>query len=114
MQLDVYIGNSVHHVEISPERLEHAEDLFATMDRDMDAGWKMGPEFIESPNRVQRGQIAASKLLVAIENGNASMTQAMAGYIVSRLPEVRSINIDVNGEPLNTEMINDAGRTVSE
>ena len=42
------------------------------------------------------------------------MIEAMAGYIASRLPEVRSINIDVNGEPLNTEMITDSGRTVTE
>lgn len=112
MQLDVYIGNSVHQVDISPEMLEDGHELFAKMDRDMDAGWKMGPEFIENPNRLQRGQIAASKLLVAIDTGNEPMAQAMAAYIASRLPEVRSIKIDVNGEPLNTEMVTDAGRSV--
>ena len=114
MELDIYIGSSVRRVGLSPETLDKAEGLFAKMDRDMDAGWKMGPEFIEKPNRLQRGQIAASKLLVAIETENETMMEAMAGYIASRLPEVRSINIDLNGEPLNTEMITDAGRPVTE
>ena len=114
MQLDVYIGNSVHQVDINPEMIEDGHQLFDKMDRDMDAGWKMGPEFIENPNRLQRGQIAASKLLVAIDTGNEPMAQAMASYILSRLPEVRSINIDVNGEPLNTEMATDDGRSVTD
>ena len=114
MQLDIYIGNSVRQMDVDPELLERGHEFFDKMDRDMDAGWKMGPDFIESPNRLQRGQIAAAKLLVAIETGNESMAQAMAGYIASRLPEVRSINIDVNGEPLNTEMVTDAGRSVTD
>ena len=113
MQLDVYIGNSVRQVEISPQMVEGGHEFFDKMDRDMDAGWKMGPEFVENPNRLQRGQIAASKLLVAIDTGNESMARAMAGYILSRLPEVRSINIDVNGEPLNTEMVTDGGQGVT-
>ena len=114
MQLDVYIGNSVHQVELSPEEVEGGHAFFAKMDGDMDAGWKMGPDYVEHPNRLQRGQIAASKLLIAIETGNDSLAQAMAGYIASRLPEVRSINIDVNGEPLNTEMVSDAGQSVTD
>lgn len=114
MQLDVYIGNSVHQVNISPEMLEDGHELFDKMDRDMDAGWKMGPEFIENPSRLQRGQVAASKLLVAIDTGNEALAQAMASYILSRLPEVRSINIDVNGEPLNTEMVTDGGQSVTD
>ncbi len=114
MQIDVYIGNSLHQMELSPQAVEQGHEPFDKMDRDMDAGWKMGPDYVENPNRLQRGQIAASKLLVAIETGNDSRAQAMASYIASRLPEVRSINIDVNGEPLNTEMVTDAGQSVSD
>ncbi|MDJ0861993.1 MAG: hypothetical protein QNJ87_08160 [Gammaproteobacteria bacterium] len=112
MQLDIYIGNSVRQLDVESGLLEEGEGFFAKMDRDMDAGWKMGPDFVERPDRLQRGQIAASRLLVAIETGNDTMVQAMAGYIASRLPEVRSINIDVNGEPLNTEMVTNAGQSV--
>jgi len=113
MLLDVYVGNRMHQIELMPAVLDDGKTLFDKMDSDMDAGWKMGPQFVESPNRVQRGQIAASRLLVAIETDNEAMVQAMAGYIASRLPEVRSLNIDLNGEPLNTEMITDAGRSVT-
>lgn len=111
--MDVYVGNRMHQIELTPALLEDGKALFAKMDSDMDAGWKMGPQFVESPNRVQRGQIAAARLLVALETDNEAMIHAMAGYIASRLPEVRSLNIDLNGEPLNTEMITDAGRSVT-
>jgi len=113
MLLDVYVGNRMHQIELTPALLEDGKALFDKMDGDMDAGWKMGPQFVESPNRLQRGQIAASRLLVAIETENEAMVHAMAGYIASRLPEVRSLNIDLNGEPLNTEMITDSGSSVT-
>jgi hypothetical protein len=32
------------------------------------------------------------------------MVQAMAGYILSRVPEARRVDIDTTGQPLNTEI----------
>ena len=113
MLLDVYIGNDTHQIEVTKEAVERGKELFEKMDRDMDVGWRMGPEFIENPGRLQRGQIVASKLLVAIETNNEMMTHALAAYICSRLPEVHAINIDLNGEPLNTDMVTTAGQSVS-
>ena len=113
MRLDVYIENRRHPVEVPPEVLESARPLHEKMDRDMDAGWKMGPEFIERPDRVQRAQIAASRLMLALEQGNASLVQAMAGYILSRIPGVREVHVDTAGEPLNTALLGEGGRPVS-
>ncbi len=112
MRLEVHFDNRSQVIEITPEVLETGQPLFARMDHDMDAGWKMGPEFIENPTRVMRGQIAASRLLLAIEQGNEAMTKAMVGYIVSRLPEVHSVYINTAGEPLSTDLRTASGHSL--
>lgn len=105
MTLDVYIDNQLYKIKIPEEVLQDGNDFFDKMDRDMDAGWKIGPEFIEHPDKKARAQIAADKLATAIQNENDTLVSLMAGYIVTRLPGVEAVNIDMNGEPLNTEFI---------
>jgi len=105
MKLRVTIEDKTKDLEISNELLEEAEDFFTKMDRDMDKGWQMGPEFIEAPNQVNRCQIAADKMLIAIDTRNATLLHMMAAYILSRMPDVTSINIDTRGEMLGTEII---------
>lgn len=111
-QLEIYILDRKTTVSLDPARLASGRELFDKMDRDMDAGWRMGPEFVAEPDRVVRGQIAASRLLAALENGNEPMVQAMCGYIASRLPEVATIRIDTSGEPLNTALLSAEGEQV--
>lgn len=105
MKLDVYIGNSLHTIEIPQQVREHGAEFFTRMDRDMDGGWKVGPSFIENPDDTVRAQVAADKLLAAIENENQAMSALMAGYIVAKLPGVEAVNINLDGEPLETEFI---------
>lgn len=105
MVLDVYIDNKIHKITVPKKVIEHGQDFFAKMDKDMDQGWKMGPQYIENPDKTMRAQIAAAKLLVAIENDNETLAHLMAGYIVTSLPGVEAVNIDMQGEPLNTEFI---------
>jgi hypothetical protein len=112
MQLDVYVGDRMYPIEVTQETLDLGMEFFDKIDRDMDGGWRMGPEYIERPDRVQRGQIVASRLLVAIETGNEMMVRALAGYFASRLPEVRSVNINLEGEALNTDLVTDTGQSL--
>jgi len=112
MQLDVYIGDRMYPIEVTQQTLDLGKEFYDKIDQDMDGGWRMGPEYIESPDRIQRGQIVASRLLVAIETGNEMMTRALAGYFASRLPEVRSININLEGEALNTDLVTDTGESL--
>jgi hypothetical protein len=104
MKLDVYIENDLHKVEIPDLVMQEGHDFFDKIDRDMDGGWKMGPDFIENPNAEQRAQIVADKLMTAIETGNETMTQLLAGYIITRMPGTQAVNIDIYGEPLNTRI----------
>jgi len=105
MQLDVIIDGKTHRIEVPQDMLDDGEAFFQKMDRDMDSGWQMGPEFVESPDVAQRCQIAANKLLVSVSAQNKLLTELMAGYILKRLPGIKTVEIDTSGEMLNTEFI---------
>lgn len=105
MKLDAVIDDRTHRIDIPAEMLDEGEEFFAKMDRDMDRGWQMGPEFVEHPDTVQRCQIVANKLLTSHAVENRLMVQLMAAYIVKRLPNVKVVNIDTDGEMLHTEFL---------
>jgi hypothetical protein len=67
----------------------------------MDAGWQMSREWVQSPSLEQRCQIVADKLLTALEKENHKLGMLMAAYILKRLPNVESVELDVQGEIQN-------------
>ncbi|MHB8622887.1 MAG: hypothetical protein ACYC9J_02160 [Sulfuricaulis sp.] len=105
MKLNVMVDQRAYAVDVPPQILIEAEEFFHKIDSDMDHGWQMGPEFIENPDKIQRCQIAANKLLTSLSSANQQMAILMAGYILKRLPGVTGIRIDTGGEMLHTEMI---------
>ena len=105
MKLDVIIDSKTHRIDVPQDMLTEGESFFQKMDRDMENGWQMGPEFIESPDTAQRCQIAANKLLVSVSAQNQLLVQLMAAYILKRLPGIKTVEIDTAGEMLNTEFI---------
>ena len=105
MQLTLYIDDKTQTLEVSKATMKEAEDFFKMMDRDMDRGWQMSREWVDCPNLVQRGQIAADKLLGAIHSENETLMMLMAGYICSRLPDVTGVRINTDGEIMETELI---------
>jgi len=104
MILDVFIDQQPIKIEIPEKMLTEAGDYFDKMDSDMDKGWKIGPTYVENPDQMMRAQIAADKMLTAIDTENKTLTQLMAAYIVTKIPGVKSVDIDINGEPLNTDI----------
>lgn len=107
MILEVYVENSMLKVEVPQEILDQGGEFFAMMDRDMDRGWKMGPEYVENPDATQRAQIAADKMLTAIDTENNRMLAMMAGYIVTKLPGVKAVKIATDGDPRESEFLID-------
>ena len=105
MRLTVIVDDKTSWIEVPQDVLEDGEAFFQKMDHDMDGGWRMGPEFIESPNQTQRCQIAANKLLVSMSTINKTVAELMAGYILKRLRGVTGVRIDTAGEMLNTEFL---------
>lgn len=103
MKLKITIEDRTRELEIPDDVFIDGISFFKKMDRDMDRGWQMGPEFIEQPTQTNRCQIAAEKILQAVDTQNENLLMLMAGYILTRMPDVTGINIDTSGEPLGTE-----------
>ena len=105
MQLTVHIDDVSRSIEVAENLLQEGEEFFAKMDSDMDQGWQMSRTWVDNPNREERCQIAASKMLDAISAENQTLLMLMAGYIMSRYPQVREIRIDTAGDMTETELV---------
>ncbi len=105
MRFKVVIGEQVYAVEVPDELLREAAEFHAKLDRDMDRGWQMSRQFVERPDRLQRCQIVADKLLTGIMNKNEATAMLMAGYIALCMPGTVGVNIDASGEMQNTELL---------
>jgi hypothetical protein len=109
MKLRIIVDERSRQLDVPDDLIREAEDFFARLDQDMARGWRMGPEFVEHPDKINRCQIAANKLLVALSTENKRVLLLMAGYILSRLPGVTAVRVDTGGEMLNTEFLYEGG-----
>ncbi|MCU0833547.1 MAG: hypothetical protein MUC77_03790 [Chromatiaceae bacterium] len=103
MILKAIVDDQEYSLNVPDALLIEGEDFFAKLDRDMDAGWQMSREWVSSPNRLERCQIVADKLLTALETENEKLGLLAAGYILSRMPGVESVELDVQGEIQNNQ-----------
>ena len=102
MILKLVIDDQEYALNVPEAFLAQAESFFARMDSDMDAGWQMGRDWVAAPDRLQRGQIAANKLVTALENDDHNLGRLMAGYLLSRLPGLETVHPDLGGEMQET------------
>jgi len=98
MILKVVIDDQLLELNVPEAFVEQAQDFFAKMDADMDQGWQVNREWVENPDAVLRAQIAANKLLTALENEDHNLGRLMAGYIVARFPNVETVELKPAGE----------------
>jgi hypothetical protein len=102
MLLKVIVDEQQLTLNVPDVIIEGAQDFFAQMDRDMDAGWQMGREWVDDLGVEQRCQVVANKLLTALETENERLGRMMAAYILARLPHLELVEIDTSGEIQNT------------
>lgn len=105
MKLNIIVDGRTNAFEVPDEILVDAKDFFDKLDADMNKGWQMSRDWVENPDAEQRCQIAADKLLTAIETDNEKLLMLMAAYILHTLPGVKSVNIDVTGDMNETDLI---------
>jgi hypothetical protein len=105
VRFKVVIGEQVYAIEVPEELLRGSSEFHARLDRDMDRGWQMSREFVAQPDRLQRCQIVADKLLTSITQGNPATAMLMAAYIALRMPGAVDVDIDDGGEMQNTELL---------
>lgn len=104
MILNVIIDGQSIQITVPEFMLEEASDMFDKMDADMSKGWQMGRYWIDNPTTKERCQIAADKLLTAIETENQNLATMMAAYILKRMPGAREVIYDEEGEMVQTEI----------
>jgi hypothetical protein len=105
MQFRVVIGEQVVAIELPEDLLRDSAGFHAKLDRDMDRGWQMSRAFVQNPDRLQRCQIVADRLLTSITQGNEATAMLMAAYIALRMPGATGVDIDAAGEMQNTELL---------
>ena len=105
MRFKVIVGEQVYAVDVPEDFLLEAGEFHAKLDSDMDRGWQMSRVFVARPDRLQRCQIVAEKLLTSLNNGNEASAMLMAGYIAVRMPGAIGVDIDDAGEMQNTEVL---------
>ena len=98
MILNVAIDGQSLDINVPDSMLSEARDFFLKIDSDLDKGYQMGRNWVDNPGPEQRCQIAADKLVTAIENENKNMATMMSAYILSKAPHIESVVIDSSDE----------------
>ena len=109
MILKVTLADQLLELNVPDDFLEQARDFFDRMDADMDRGWQVNREWVDSPDPYLRGQIAADKLLTALENEDYKLGRMMAGYIAVRFPQIERVELSEQGETRDHELKMQAG-----
>jgi len=104
MILKVAIDGQTYQLTVPDFMLEEAGAMFDKMDVDMSKGWQMGREWISDPSTKERCQIAADRMMTAIEAENQNLATMMAAYILSRMPGAKEVVYDDEGDMLQTEI----------
>jgi len=104
MILKVIVDDQLYELNVPEAFIQQAGDFCDQMDRDMDKGWQMSREWVESPGPEDRCRIAGDKLLTALEKENHRLGRLMASYILTRFPQVESLELDTSGEMQNTRI----------
>ncbi len=104
MILKVTIDEKTFPLEIDEDMISSAQEMFVKMDTDMDQGWQMSRTWVEAPNEMQRCQIAADKMLTAIQQEKTATVGLMAAYIMDKIPGVQAVDIDTSGDMNLTEL----------
>ena len=73
MKLNIIVDGRANAFEVPDNLLTDAVDFFEKLDADMDRGWQMSRDWVDSPDPEQRCQIAADKILTAIETENEKL-----------------------------------------
>lgn len=105
MKLNVYVNELMKQVDVPNDMLSDAESIYEKIDKDLDQGWQMSREWMDELDTLQRCKVIADRLLTAIENDNEATTMLMAGYIMTRMPNVKTVHIATDGDINQTQFV---------
>jgi len=102
MILNIRIEDQEYPVEVPDQIVAEADDFFQGLDKDMDKGWQMSRQWVDEPDKEQRCQIVADKILGAFEAENKKSLIMLSAYILSKMPQIKVVDISTNGEMQET------------
>lgn len=105
MKLNVYVNEMMKQVDVPNDMLREAESIYEKIDKDLDQGWQMSREWMDNLDTLQRCKVIADRLLTAIENDNYPSTMLMAGYIMTRMPHIKTVHIATDGDINQTHFV---------
>lgn len=73
------------------------------MDRDMDAGIRLGGQTIASPETRQRARYVTMQLLHALERGNRGLADTLCAWLGTRLPELQVVHATETDDTVTVE-----------
>jgi hypothetical protein len=86
---------------------DHQAVYLEKMDEKMKLGIEIGNEVIENPDLNQRAQFVAANLLNALQSGNEEMSAALCTWLANRLPDLKQVKYDENGEEVSIDLVFD-------
>jgi hypothetical protein len=67
------------------------QDYLDRMDQDMDGGIRLGNQYIEMPDHIQRAQFIALHLIQSLLVDNEQHVAASCAYLANRLPDLKQV-----------------------
>lgn len=87
---------------------DHQGAYLEKMDRKMaEEGVQLGDQHVLDPTPEQRAQFVAANLARAITEDNAAMAAAMCTYLANRLPDLKQVQIDGEGDAFTINLVFD-------
>jgi len=77
------------------------------MDRQMDAGIRVGGDWIEQPQPMQRASFVAGQLVDALQREDEGLIAACCSYLADRLPELKQIKARILSAGFSVELVFD-------
>ncbi len=101
--------NGIAQLEYDRDRLlpEHQAVYLDRMDTKMDEGIWLGDRTIRNPDLQQRARFASANLAHALHTNDESVAAAMCSYLAIRLPDLKQVRIEDEGEGVSIELVFD-------
>jgi len=113
-KLTVYINNeSVVEYDRNKRLPGKQREYLDKMDSDMDGGFMLGDEKIETPDNKDRAKFVAMTLIHSLEADNEQMIVACCAYLASRETSLTEVRAMAEGENMMMDLVYDQGKEVA-
>ena len=89
----------------------HQEQFLNNMDAELMTGIVVNGQKISQPDLYQRAQFVALNLVNALRESNDSVAAAMCTYLATRLPELKQVKVELQGEQMSIDLVFDENYT---